>query len=80
MNVRQQAETVHAGHAYITDDDIRLFEFQSLHQGVTIVKALGVNASLAQRFFQHPANRAVVVDNPYFSGSVHVQLPVGYTG
>ena len=76
VDARQQVQAVDTGHTYVADDDVRLLGKHALDQLVAIGKALVVDTGLAERAFQHPADRAVIIHDPDFSVSLHGSVPL----
>ncbi|MNF85416.1 hypothetical protein D3C84_678090 [compost metagenome] len=68
---RQQFQAAGAGHADVRDDHVRLLPAEVTEHAVGAVEALGGHAFLLQGFFQHPADGAVVVDDPYGFTATH---------
>ena len=60
----QQRQTVHARHAYIGNKDVGWFAIDGFQQMFAALETAGRNAVLLQRFFQYPAQRLIVIDNP----------------
>jgi hypothetical protein len=57
-------QTVHAGHADIADNHVRLLAVHALQHGFRILKALALDARLHQSALEHPAYRLVIVNDP----------------
>ena len=64
MQAIEQRNAAHARHADIGNEDIRLTVFYRLKQVFRAFEAARLHVCLPQRFFEHPANRLVIVDHP----------------
>src|SRR5690606_27182591 len=63
-DLRQHVEAAGAGHADVGNDHVGLLLAQAAEQAVRAVEALGGQAALLQGLFQHPADGAIVIDDP----------------
>ena len=75
VDAAEQVEAIDSGHTDIADDDVRLLQEHAFDKRVAIGKALVVYAGLAERTFQYPANRAVIIHDPDLSVSLHGTAP-----
>ena len=71
----EQFESANAGHADIRDHDVRPLTFQQVGNLIRGVEGLDGHIRLGQGFFQHPADGAVVVDDPHDILSSHGRSP-----
>ena len=65
----EQCQSVHARHANIGDQHIRRAVVRCRQQMFCPLKAARLHTRQAQGLFQHPAQRLVVVNDPYFDFS-----------
>ena len=73
----EKAESVEAGHAHVGEHQRRRgLRFERLQRGARAVVRLHAIAGLAQRFAEHIAHGAVVVDDPDPLGFRHRSLPL----
>src|SRR5690606_17596544 len=70
-DLRQHVQAAGAGHADIGNDHVRLLAGQATEHAVGAVETLRGESTLLQCLFQHPADGAVVVDDPDSFASVH---------
>ena len=68
----KQGKTAHSRHTYVGDQHVRLSVRDGFQQVFGTLEAAARHARLLQRFFQHPANRLIVVHHP------HIERPVGH--
>src|SRR3989344_4250883 len=73
----KQIQSADARHADVGDDDIRLLPIEYVGDVVRGFEGLYRHAGLRERLFQHPADGAVVVDNPDDVSSGHGCSPMG---
>ena len=71
-NARQQVQATGPRHANVGNDHVRLLACQAAHHPIGAVEALGGHAFLLQGFFEDPADRTVVVDDPDSFTTAHV--------
>jgi hypothetical protein len=64
VDLLQQIEAVDAGHADVGQDHVGALALQRLHDADAVGEAGHIHVGLAQRALQHPADGAVVVDDP----------------
>ena len=65
LHLVQEHEAGLAGHSDIGNEHLRLTDGERLQHLVRRRESLERNTLARQRFFEHPANRAVIVDDPY---------------
>jgi hypothetical protein len=51
-----------------------------MQQVIAVLKGFGMQASLAQRFFQYPADGSIVIQNPDRIVRVHKSVPFAAVG
>ena len=68
LHLVQQQETRFAGHPDVGDEHLRLADRKRLQHFVRGRKRLVRNALARERLLEHPADRAIVVDDPHDVG------------
>ncbi len=74
IEVLHHFDAIHAGHADIRHQNVRLLLSERLEQRIGAVETACRNAVALQRFLKHPTYRRVVVDDPDNRLSVGIQL------
>ena len=62
----EQRQPVHARHAHVRDQHVRLLVFDCLEQVFAALEAARRHTFLLERLLQHPTQRLIVVDDPGF--------------
>jgi hypothetical protein len=60
----EQGNAIHTRHAHICNKNIGTIVPDCFEQVFGAIEAPGVHARLAQRFFENPTQRFIIVDNP----------------
>jgi len=64
LHALQQIDARLAGHAHVGDQHVGRVGAERCERGLRGVEGPGQHAAVAQRAFQHPADRGIIVDQP----------------
>jgi hypothetical protein len=64
VDLLEQGDAAHSGHPYVRDEHVGRLVIHRFEQMLGTLEAPGVHVLLPQGFFENPADRLVVVDNP----------------